>query len=68
MRQIQKMYSREKAKHKEEKSYVVNRSFNASGGGKKSGRGFKMVDSRLKKDLFKQKKAKKSVKKGGKKK
>lgn len=27
MRQIQKMYSKEKAKHKEEKSYVVNRSF-----------------------------------------
>lgn len=30
MRQIQKMYTKEKEKHKEEKSYVVNRTFNSS--------------------------------------
>ena len=30
MRQIKKLYNKEKAKHKEEKSYVVNRSFNSS--------------------------------------
>lgn len=30
MRQIQRMYTKEKAKHKEEKTYVVNRSFNTS--------------------------------------
>lgn len=59
------MYSKEKAKHKEEKTYVVNRSFNAAKGGK-VGRGTKLVDSRLKKDLFKQKKAKKSSKGAGK--
>ena len=30
MRQIQKMYRKEKEKHKEEKTYVVNKSFNTS--------------------------------------
>ena len=49
MRQIQKMYSKEKAKHKEEKSYVVNRTFNSSQG-KKAGRNVKMVDSRMRAD------------------
>lgn len=43
------MYVKEKSKHKEEKSYVVNRNFNASKGGK-APRGVKLVDSRLKKD------------------
>ena len=50
MRQIKKMYTKEKAKHKEEKSYVVNRSFNSSQG-KKTARGVKMVDARLKNDM-----------------
>ena len=49
MKQIQKLYTKEKAKHKEEKSYVVNRTFNTSMG-KKSGRLVKMVDSRLRAD------------------
>jgi hypothetical protein len=56
------MYSKEKAKHKEEKSYVVNR-VSGSAMGKKSGRGIKMVDTRLKKDKRNEKKKKKS--KGG---
>jgi hypothetical protein len=30
MRQIKKMYNKEKHKHKEEKTYVVNRTFNTS--------------------------------------
>ena len=43
------MYTKEKAKHKEEKSYVVNRTFNSSQG-KKAGRLVKMVDSRMRAD------------------
>jgi hypothetical protein len=46
----------------EEKSYVVNRSFNTSMG-KKSGRGVKMVDARLRSDTRNSKI--KSKKKGG---
>lgn len=49
MRQIQKMYAKEKSKHKEEKTYVVNRSFSSTQG-RKAGRGTKVVDARLKKD------------------
>lgn len=49
MKQIQKMYTKEKAKHKEEKSYVVNRTFN-SAMGKKAGRNIKMVDARMRAD------------------
>jgi len=49
MKQIQKLYKKEKAKHKEEKTYVVNRTFKSSQG-LKSGRNVKMVDSRMKKD------------------
>jgi len=49
MRQIQKIYKKERDKHKEEKTYIVNRSFNNSGG-KKTGRGVKVVDARLRKD------------------
>lgn len=49
MRQIQKMYTKEKSKHVEEKTYVVNR-VSSSAMGRKSGRGIKMVDTRLKKD------------------
>jgi len=30
MKQIQKLYKKERAKHKEEKSYVVNKTFNSS--------------------------------------
>ena len=50
MKQIMRMYSKEKEKQKEEKKYVVNRSFNAAKGGK-TPRNVKMVDSRMKKDL-----------------
>jgi len=63
MRQIQKMYSKEKKKHVEEKSYVVNRAFNSSQGGK-VGRNVKMVDKRLRSDTRNAKLKKKS--KGGK--
>jgi len=62
MRQIKKMYNKEKAKHKEEKTYVVNRSFNSSQG-KKTARGVKMVDAKMKKDGRNAKL--KSKKKGG---
>lgn len=54
MKQIQKMYIKEKSKHKEEKNYVVNRTF-SSVQGRKAGRGTKMVDSRLKADTWKAK-------------
>jgi hypothetical protein len=56
------LYKKEKAKHKEEKSYVVNRNFNTSMG-KKAGRGVKMVDARLRSDTRNSKI--KSKKKGG---
>ena len=49
MKQIQKMYRKEKEKHKEEKTYIVNRTV-SSMAGKKAGRGMKMVDKRLRKD------------------
>ena len=62
MRQIQRMYTKEKQKHKEEKTYVVNRSFNTSMG-KKAGRNVKMVDSRMRADTRNQKM--KNKRKGG---
>lgn len=62
MRQIQRMYTKEKMKHKEEKSYVVNKTFNTSQG-KKVARGVKMVDSRMRADTRNQKQ--KNKKKGG---
>ena len=43
------MYRKEKDKHKEEKSYVVSRSFQ-SAGPKKGGRLIKNVDKRMRKD------------------
>ena len=49
MKQIQKLYKKEKDKHKEEKSYVVNRTFQAAGP-KKGGRLTKNVDKRMRKD------------------
>jgi hypothetical protein len=64
MKQIQKLYKKEKEKHKEEKSYVVNRSFNTTQG-KKAGRNVKMVDSRMKKDMRAQKLRAKKGKKSG---
>ena len=65
MKQIQKLYKKEKTKHQEEKTYVVNRTFKSSQG-LKSGRNVKMVDSRMKKDMRNEKfRAKKA---GGKKK
>lgn len=64
MKQIKKMFNKEKSKHKEEKVYVVNRSFNTSQG-KKSGRNVKMVDARLRADTRNAKlKAKKKGSKG----
>ena len=64
MKQIQKMYRKEKEKHKETKSYVVNRTFQ-SGGPKKGGRLIKNVDRRMRKDERNNKFRAKS-KKGGK--
>ena len=55
------MYNKEKAKHKEEKSYVVNRSFNTSQG-LKTGRNVKMVDRRMKKETRANKRQAKSGK------
>jgi AdoMet-dependent rRNA methyltransferase SPB1 len=49
MKQIQKLYRKEKEKHKETKSYVVNRTFQ-SAGPKKGGRLIKNVDRRMRKD------------------
>lgn len=57
------MYKKEKEKHKEEKSYVVNRT-HTSVQGKKAGRNVKMVDARLRADSRNMKI--KSKKKGGK--
>lgn len=65
MRQIKKMYNKEKSKHKEQKTYIVNRSFNSSMG-KKAGRNVKMVDSRTRADTRNSKlNKKKQGKKGG---
>ncbi len=44
------MYAKEKAKQKESKTYVVNKAFNASKGGKVA-RNVKVVDARMRKDL-----------------
>jgi AdoMet-dependent rRNA methyltransferase SPB1 len=49
MRQIQKLYKKEKAKKKEEKNYVVSRNF-SNIGGSKTPRNTKAVDKRMKKD------------------
>jgi AdoMet-dependent rRNA methyltransferase SPB1 len=49
MRQIQKLYKKEKAKNKEEKNYVVSRNF-SNIGGSKTPRNTKAVDKRMKKD------------------
>ena len=49
MRQIQKLYRKEKDKHKEETKYVVNRTFQTAGP-KKGGRLIKNVDKRMRKD------------------
>ena len=49
MRQIQKLYKKEKAKNKEEKNYVVSRNF-SNIAGSKTPRNTKAVDKRMKKD------------------
>lgn len=49
MRQIEKLYKKEKSKMKEEKNYVVNRNFSHFGKSKVP-RNMKVVDKRLKKD------------------
>jgi len=64
MRQIQKMYKKEKAKHKESKQYVVSRNF-SNVGGQKPGRGVKAVDKRMKKDKRAMKAKARRDKKGG---
>ena len=63
MKQIQKLYTKEKQKHKEEKTYVVNRTHNSTMGNK-VGRNVKMVDARMRADIRNQKMKKKN--KGGK--
>ena len=50
MKQIQKMYRKEKAKHQENKNYVVNRTKGASTADRRTGRNVKVVDARLRKD------------------
>lgn len=49
MKQIQKLYSKEKAKHKETKTYVVSRNFKTPQSNS-GGRGVKVVDPRMRKD------------------
>ena len=61
MKQIQKMYRKEKDKHKEEKTYVVNRSFSNTQG-RKTARNVKVVDARLRKDQRNDKRKAKSNK------
>ncbi|CDW82321.1 pre-rrna processing protein ftsj3 [Stylonychia lemnae] len=70
MRQIQKLYRKEKTKMKEDKKYVVSKSFSHVGKAKVP-RHMKVVDKRMKKDLKMQKIREKQAKhrgKGGKKK
>lgn len=50
MKQIQRLYSKEKAKHKETKTYVVSRNFKSPQGAG-GGRNVKIVDPRMKKDM-----------------
>jgi len=64
MKQIQKLYRKEKDKHQESKSYVVTRAFQSSGP-KKGGRLTKNVDARMRKDLRNDKYRAKGKKKGG---
>jgi AdoMet-dependent rRNA methyltransferase SPB1 len=65
MKQIQRLYKKEKAKHKEEKKYVVSRNFN-NVGNSKTPRGTKAVDKRMKKDKRMEKaRAKRGKKNGG---
>ncbi len=64
MKQIQRLYKKEKAKHKEEKKYVVSRNFNNIGSNK-TPRGTKAVDKRMKKDRRMEKARMKRDKKGG---
>lgn len=70
MRQIKKLYSKEKRKqdekNKKSKSTVVGRTFAASMPGKTQGRKYKMVDKRLKKDARAQKRVDKRNKSKGK--
>ena len=65
MRQIQKLYKKEKAKMKEDKKYIVNKNFNTGGGKSKVARNTKLVDKRMKKDIKLEKaKAKKNKREG----
>lgn len=50
-KQITKLYSKQLKKKKEDKKYVVNKSFSAPKGKLNAVRGVKMVDSRMKKDV-----------------
>ena len=65
MRQIQKLYKKEKTKMKEDKKYIVNKNFNTGGGKSKVARNTKLVDKRMKKDIKLEKaKAKKNKREG----
>lgn len=65
MRQIQKLFRKEKDKMKEEKKYVVSKNFSHVGKSKVP-RNMKVVDKRMKKDLKNQKSKAKKAKKHGK--
>lgn len=70
MRQIKKLYSKEKKKidekNRKKKDIVVSRTFSSSAPGKTQGRKYKMVDKRLKKDNRAMKRAEKKNKGKGK--
>lgn len=70
MRQIKKLYSKEKRKqdqqNRKKKDVVVGRSFSTSAPGKTAGRKYKMVDKRLKKDTRAMKRVEKKNKGKGK--
>jgi len=63
MRQIEKLYKKEKSKQKEEKKYVVTRNIHQSGKVRVA-RGVKMVDSRMRKDLKRDQAKSRANKKG----
>ncbi len=58
-RQIEKMYKKEKATKREEKKYVIAKSFNSSKRMKKHGKNVRFVDRRMKKDIRAERRAKK---------
>jgi hypothetical protein len=65
MRQIQKLYRKEKSKLKEEKKYIVTKNVHQASKGK-TARNVKVVDKRMRKDLKINKAKVKKAKKQGK--